>query len=126
LAASGCGGESDADKARDRVCTARSDISTQVDALRSTTIESANVDQIREHLGTIQDDMATIKAQVPALRSDLRSQAEAANSRFEQALGDAQAAVRQSGSLESARGQVTAALHRLVADYSTAFDQLDC
>jgi hypothetical protein len=90
------------------------------------TIDSASIDQVRQHLGAIQDDIETIKAQIPALQSDVRSQAEAANTQFAQALDDARATVRESGSLAGVQDQVTAALHRLIDDYSTAFDQIDC
>lgn len=126
LVAAGCGGKSEADKARAQVCDSASSIHDEVEKLQSLTLDTANLATIRDSLAAIRSDIQTIGDQLPALADDARSQVEAANQQFEQSMQGVLDAVKDSASVSEARAQFTTALGQLADGYSAAFDQLDC
>ena len=59
LAFAACG-ESDEEKAQNKICDARDDIKTQVSELQDLTITSATTDKVKSHLNAIRDDFSEI------------------------------------------------------------------
>src|SRR3954467_10603424 len=71
-------GESDQEKAQKKVCSARADISKQVDELKSLTPTTATVDGVRQNVNAIQDDLKDIASARGTLSADRRAQVKTA------------------------------------------------
>ena len=72
-AVAGCGGDSKADKAMASVCSARDDITKQVDTLAGMTITTATTSQAGSALTAIKDDLGKIADARKDLSDDRRS-----------------------------------------------------
>jgi hypothetical protein len=82
LVVSGCGGQSDSEKAQAKVCDARADISKQVDELKGLTLATATVSGVRENVTAIQDDLKQMAGAQDTLSEDRRKEVKTATDTF--------------------------------------------
>ena len=125
LAAAGCG-ESKDDKAMAQVCSARADISKQVDHLKSMTITTATTSQVTDALTAIQNDLKKIGDARKNLADENRQQIDQANQQFTSSVRKAIADVGTQKSLQDAATQLQAAFQDLADSYRNTFGQISC
>jgi len=75
-------GESEQDKAKKTICSARSDIQKRVNSLQSLTLTTASPDQVKKDVTGISDDLKKIADAAGKLKDQLRTQVDKANSEF--------------------------------------------
>jgi Tfp pilus assembly protein PilP len=122
----GACGESKEDKAKKTVCDARSDISKQVQQLKSLTISTATTDEVQSSLKAINSDLSKIKDAQGDLSDERRKQVEDANKAFTSQLQDIGGSLGESTSLSDAKAQLTSALQQLATAYQQSFARIDC
>jgi hypothetical protein len=125
LALAACG-ESDQQKAQNKVCDARADISKQVDEIKSLTPATATVDGVRQNVNAIQDDLKDIVNAQKTLSDDRRQQVKAATDQFTQQLSTIVQQALRSLSLADARTQLQSAVSDLASAYSSSLGKIDC
>ncbi len=125
LAAAGCG-ESKEEKATKQVCSARADISKQVDTLKGLTVSTATTDQIRTSLQAIRADLAKITDAHGDLSGQRKQQIQTANQAFSSQVKSIASELGTSLSLSSAKEQLTAALQQLGSSYEQTLARVDC
>jgi hypothetical protein len=122
----GCG-ESDEDKAQSAVCDARADIEKRVDDLAGLTITSASIDQVRNNLRAIRDDLEKIAAEQGDLEPERRQEVEEAGKRFRSQLETtAKELVAGTTSGEEAGARLGSALDDLARSFGKAFEPVNC
>ena len=128
VAVAACGGQSDQEKARDKVCSARADISKQVDALKGLTLATATTDGVRASLAAIQKDLKAIADAQGTLSGDHKAQVKAATDDFRAKLSEIAQSVRGGGgaSLRDAGTRLTTALRALGTAYAGSLGKIDC
>jgi uncharacterized protein YjbJ (UPF0337 family) len=122
----GACGESKEDKARKTVCSARADISKQVDQLESLTISTATADEVQQSLEAISSDLSKIKDAQGDLSDDRRQQVEAANKTFTSQVQGIVESLGNDTSLSGAKAQLTSATQQLATAYRQSFARIDC
>ena len=125
LALGGCG-ESDEEKAQNKVCDAKADIAKQVDELQSLTPATVTSDAVTQNLDAIKTDLNDISDAQSDLSSDRRSEAEAATKAFTNSVQGITSQLGSSLSAADAKAQLTTALDQLAASYQKAFAPLNC
>ena len=98
----GCGGQSEASKANDDVCSAKADIQKQVASLQGMTASTFTVDAVTSDLKAIQTDVTKMEVNTVA------------------------STVLKSLSLSDAQAQLQTAASDLAAAYKTSFAKVDC
>src|SRR4051795_11850894 len=90
VALAGCGdsGESAQESAQATICSARDNISKQIDGLKGLTPATATKDGVRKRLDAIRGDLNDIRGARADLSGDRRSEAEAATKEFTNSLRD--------------------------------------
>jgi uncharacterized protein YjbJ (UPF0337 family) len=128
LAALGLGacGESKQDKAKSSVCSARSDMSKQVDQLKGLTASTVTIDGVQSSLKAIRDDLAKIKDAQGDLSGSRRQQVEDATKTFTSQVQSVAGSIGKSTSISDAKAQLTSALQQLGDAYKQSFARLDC
>ena len=128
LAALGLGacGESKEDKAKSAVCSARSDISKQVDQLKGLTASTVTIDAVQDSLKAISSGLSKIRDAQGDLSADRRKQVEDATKTFTSQLQSIAGSVGKSTSLSEAKAQLTSALQQLGDAYKQSFARVDC
>jgi hypothetical protein len=122
----GACGESDEEKAQNKVCDARDDIAKQVDELKTLTPATVTKDAVTQNLDAIKADLKDISDAQSDLSSDRRSEAEAANKAFSSSVEGIASQLGNSLSAADAKAQVVTALNQLAASYQKAFAPLNC
>jgi Tfp pilus assembly protein PilP len=122
----GACGESKQEKAQKTVCSARADISKQVNELKSLTPTTATVDGVRQNVNAIQDDLKDIASAQGTLSDQRRSQVKAATDQFTAQLQSIVQQALKSLSLSDARTQLQAAVSDLASAYSSSLGKIDC
>ena len=122
----GACGESDDEKAQNKVCDARDDIAKQLDELKSLTPATVTADGVRQNLDAIKTDLKEISDAQSDLSSDRRSEAEAATTAFTSSVEGIASQLGRSLSAADAKAQVVTALNQLAASYQKAFAPLNC
>ena len=125
LALGACG-SSEEDQARDDVCDARADIERQVNELKELTPSTATVDQVRENVEAIGNDLRKIGEAQGQLSDERRSEIQAANQALTAELREIGSTILRSTSVEEARAQLEAAVTQLGASYSNTLAKFDC
>jgi chromosome segregation ATPase len=119
-------GESRQDKAKKSVCSARSDLSKQVDQLKGLTASTVTVDGVQNSLKAISSDLSKLKDAQGDLSADRREQVEDATKTFTSQLQSIAGSVGKSTSLSEAKAQLTSALQQLGDAYNQSFARVDC
>jgi predicted phage tail protein len=122
----GACGESDEEKAQNKVCDARDDIAKQVDELKSLTPSTVTAEGVTQNLDAIKADLKDISDAQSDLSDDRRSEAEAANKEFSSSVKGIASQLGSSLSATDAKAQVVTALNQLAASYQKAFAPLNC
>jgi hypothetical protein len=126
LLAAGCGGQSKADKAMAQVCSARDDITKQVDDLKNLTITTATTSQVSDGLSAIQNDLKKIGDARADLSEANREQVDKANQAFSSSVRTTFADVGKSVSVQDAATQLKAAFSDLADSYRNTFGTISC
>jgi major membrane immunogen (membrane-anchored lipoprotein) len=120
-------GESDEEKAQNRVCESRADIEKHVDDLADLTITTASIEQVTNHLKAIRDDLEKIAAEREDLAPDQRREVEQAAKRFSSELqATAGEVVSGATSGEEAGARLGAALDDLAKEFRDAYGAVEC
>jgi chromosome segregation ATPase len=120
-------GESDEEKAQNRVCDARADIQERVDELAGLTITTASIEQVTNNLKAIRDDLEKIAAEREDLAPEQRREVEQAAERFRSELeSTARDVVSGAASGEEAGARVGSALDELAKSFREAYGPVDC
>ena len=125
FALSACG-ESKEDKAKKQVCSARSDISKQIDSLKTLTISTSTPDDVKSALNTIKGDLSKIKDAQPDLAPDRKQQVQTATQTFESQLQQIVTSTTNGLSVTNAKTQIQSAVTSLEAAYKQALEPIDC
>jgi hypothetical protein len=127
-------GESSEEKAAKQVCSATSEISSQVEKLKALPISLSFVGEAQKSAEAINKSVAKIKDAEPNLSAQHREEVDAANRTLASELATITTAVisatKSSGNLQtavkSAETQIKTSLDRLSANYKKAFEGLKC
>jgi hypothetical protein len=132
LALAACG-ESEAEKAKAEVCSAREAISKQISKLESLTFSSSAINEAKASFETIGKELTKIKDAQPKLEASRREQVESGVKTFESQLSTIATGVASSltsGNLESAlktaEPKLRAAVNTLAADFRSALGPVSC
>ncbi len=132
LALSGCG-ESSQEKASAQVCSARAEISTQIDKLEHLTISTSLLTEAKTSIEAIGKSVTKIKEAEPNLEPAVKEQVEAGTKSFQlelASIGVSLASAAKAGNiasaLASAEPAVKAALSGLATSYKKAYSSLKC
>ncbi|HTR73501.1 MAG TPA: hypothetical protein VMG80_07885, partial [Solirubrobacteraceae bacterium] len=127
----GCG-ESQQEKAQkaalSTVCTARSDIKTRLDTLKTITPSPASLPQLKEEGQAIFEDLKKIKAAQSDLAPARKQQVKQATETFQNEVSSILSSVSSLSisSLSSAGAQLQSALSRLETSYVKALEPIEC
>ena len=119
-------GESKEDKAKKQVCSARSDISKQIDSLKTLTISSSTPDDVKSALNTIKGDLSKIKDAQPDLAPDRKQQVQTATQTFGSQLQQIVTSAVRGLSVTNAKTQIQSAVTSLGAAYKQALEPIKC
>jgi predicted nucleic acid-binding Zn-ribbon protein len=120
-------GESEEEKAQNRVCDARADIEKRVDDLAGLTITSASIDKVTNNLRAIRDDLEQIAAEREDLAPEQQDAVDQAAKRFRSELETAaKDVVSGAASGEEAGARIGAALDDLAKSFREAYGPVDC
>jgi hypothetical protein len=122
----GACGESNEDKAKKTVCSARADIGKQVDELESLTISTATADDVQQRVKAINSDLSKIKDAQGDLSDDRRQQVQAATKSFTSQVQGIIESFGSSTSVSDAASQLASATKQLAAAYKQSFAPIDC
>ena len=120
-------GESEEEKAQDRVCDARADIEKRVDDLAGLTITTASIEDVTNNLKAIRDDLEKIAAEREDLAPEQQDAVDQAAKRFRSELETAaKDVVSGAASGEQAGARIGAALDELAKSFREAYGPVDC
>ena len=120
-------GESEEEKAQNKVCDARADIERRVDDLAGLTITTASIDQVKNNLQAIRDDLEKIADEQGDVEPDRQQDVDAAGERFRSELETtAKEVVSGATSGEEAGASLGAALDDLAKSFREAYAPVDC
>jgi predicted nucleic acid-binding Zn-ribbon protein len=120
-------GESEEEKAQDRVCDARADIEKRVDNLADLTITSASIDKVTNNLKAIRDDLEQIAAEREDLAPEQQDAVDQAAESFQTELETAaKDVVSGAASGEEAGARIGSALDDLAKSFREAYGPVDC
>ena len=120
-------GESEEEKAQNRVCDARADIEKRVDNLADLTITSASIDKVTNNLKAIRDNLETIAAERDDLAPEQQDAVDQAAKSFQTELETAaKDVVSGAASGEEAGARIGSALDDLAKSFREAYGPVDC
>jgi hypothetical protein len=120
-------GQSEEEKAQDRVCDGRADIQKRVDDLAGLTITSASIDEVTNNLKAIRDDLEKIAAEREDVAPEQRDAVDQAAKRFRSELETAaKDVVSGAASGEEAGARIGSALDQLATSFREAYGPVDC
>jgi Tfp pilus assembly protein PilP len=125
VVAAGCG-ESKEDKAKNQVCSAKSDIQTQVNKLKGMTLTSASTNQVKDGLNSIKSDLQKISDAQSDLNSERKQEIQAANKAFTSQFQSIVSDLGTNLSLANAQTQLQTALQQLASAYQQSFAKVNC
>jgi hypothetical protein len=118
--------QSKSDKAMADVCTARNDITKQVDKLKSLTPTTATTTLVTDGMQAIRNDLSTIGKATKDLSKERAADVQSANDEFTSSVRKTLANVGTTVSIEAAAADLKAAFGKLGESYRSTFGQLDC
>jgi chromosome segregation ATPase len=126
-------GESEAEKAKAEICSARNEISKQISKLQSLTFSTSAIDEAKTSFETITKELTKIKDAEPKLEASRREQLEPSVKTFESQISSIAKGVASSltsGNLETAlktaEPKLRAAVSTLAGDFKQAFGPISC
>lgn len=125
LAISGCG-ESKEEKAEKKVCSARSNIASNVNTLQSLPLAPASLEKAKTSVTTIGEEVKKMNEAAKELAPSRKQEIETATSEFSKQASKALEGFNQTGSLASAEAALRGALQGLGTAYKTALEPVKC
>ena len=125
LLVGGCG-NSEEDDAQAAVCSARDDISKEVEKLQSLTLTTATTSQVSDGLEAIRNDLKTIRDSREKLSDDRRKEVDAANAAFADQITALAGTIGRSVSVEGAATELEKSLDQLATSYRDSFGRIEC
>lgn len=126
-------GESSEEKATKKVCSATSEISTQLKNLQTLPISSSFPSEAKSSVEAITASVGKIREAAPDLEAARRDEVNAANRAFQseiltitRSVASASASSNLQAALKSAEPQIKASLNTLASNYKKAFQALKC
>jgi gas vesicle protein len=126
-------GESSEEKADKQVCSAVSEIQTQIKKLETLPISSSFPTEAKTSVEAIDKSVGKIKEAAPKISSARREEIEAANRAFQTEIAaittsvvSAAKSANLEAALKGAEPRIKAALSTLSSDYKKAFEALKC
>lgn len=125
--------ESSEEKATKKVCSATSEISTQLKNLQTLPISSSFPSEAKSSVEAITASVGKIREAAPDLEAARRDEVDAANRAFQseiltitRSVASASTSSNLQAALKSAEPQIRASLNTLVSNYKKAFQALKC
>lgn len=125
LALAACG-ESAQEKAKAQVCSARADITKQVDTLTGLTITTASVSQVKTSVEAISGDLKKIKDAQANLDPSRKEQVQNATATFATEVTKIVSGLASNLSLSNAEAQLKTAVSQLAASYKQTLAPINC
>jgi Tfp pilus assembly protein PilP len=125
VVAGGCG-ESKSDKAMSQVCSARADISKQLESLKAITPATATTSAITDSLKAVRDDLTTIADAQNDLSEDRQQEVQQANEAFTAQVRTTLRDLGTTVSAENASAQLKSSFEQLRATYAATFGKIEC
>ena len=125
LALAGCG-ESKEEKAEKKVCSARSDIASNVNTLQSLPLAPASLEKAKTSVSAISEDLKQINEAAKDLAPSRKQEVESATQQFTKQASQALEGFTKTGSLASVEAQLKSALQGLGNAYKTALEPVKC
>jgi uncharacterized protein YsxB (DUF464 family) len=125
LALAGCG-ESAEEKAQAQVCSARADISKQVNTLSGLTLSIESVTQVKTGVEAVAGDLKKIKDAQPNLAPARKEQVQSATNTFETQLTTIVSELSSNLSLSNAETKLKSAVSQLATSYKQALAPISC
>ena len=119
-------GQSAQDKAKNQVCSARSDIDKQLTYLKGLTLATATTTGIQNSLKAIGSDLTKIKDAQPQLNAERKQQVQSANQAFRAQLESVVGNIGQNLSISNAQAQLKSAVQQLGQSYQQTFATINC
>ncbi len=119
-------GESAQDKAKAEVCSARADISKQVDTLTSLTASTVSPTEVKTGVESIANDLTKIKNAQANLAPARKEQVQAATQAFEKELSSILTGITSNLSLSNAETQFKSALTQLATSFKKTLAPINC
>jgi Tfp pilus assembly protein PilP len=125
LALAACGTSKEA-QAKDKVCSARADISKQVDKLKGMSLSAAVTGQAKDSLSAIRKDVQQIADAQGDLKGQRKRQVQDANQAFAEKVRSTASDIGSAGSISGAASQLSSAFQDLAAAYRQTLAKVDC
>jgi hypothetical protein len=121
-----CGGESDEERAQNRVCDARADVQRQLNELENLSVTTATLDGIERRITAIKDGVATIRDAAGDLAEQRRSQIQASSATFGSQVQSILDDLGKGGSLKRGLTELQNSLIQLRDSYQNNLAAIDC
>jgi len=125
LAITACG-ESAQEKAKAEVCSARADISHQLNMLTSLTASTISPTAVKTGVEAVANDLSKIKKAQGNLAPARKEQVQAATHTFETQLSTILTGITSNLSLSNAEAQFKSALSQLATSYKNTLGPINC
>jgi Tfp pilus assembly protein PilP len=125
LALAACGTSKEA-QAKDKVCSARADISKQVGKLKGMSLSAAVTGQAKDSLSAIRKDLKQIADAQGDLKGERKRQVQDANRAFMDKVKSTASNIGAAGSIGGAASQLSSAFQDLAAAYQQTLAKIDC
>jgi hypothetical protein len=125
LALAACGTSKET-QAKNQVCSARADISKQVDKLKGVQLSAGAIGQVKSSLSAIQKDVKQIADAQGDLKGQRKSQVQAANQAFAQKVKSTASNLGSAGSITGAASQLSTAFQDLATAYKQTLAKVNC
>jgi hypothetical protein len=125
LAIAGCG-ESKEEKAEKQICSARSDIASNVNTLQSLTLTPSSLEKAKTSVSAISTDLKKMSEGAKDLAPSRKQEIESATQQFSKQASQALEGLKSTGSVGSAEAQLRSALQGLGNAYKTALEPIKC
>ena len=122
----GACGTSKEEKAQTTVCDARSDMTKQVDELKSLTPATVTKDAVTQNLQAIKGDLKDIAGAQGELSDQRRSEVQTATKAFTTSVQGIASEVLRSISASDAKAALVTAVQQLEASFQSTFAPIDC
>jgi hypothetical protein len=125
LAITACG-ESAQEKAKAEVCSARADISHQINMLTSLTASTISPTAVKTGIEAVANDLSKIKKAQGNLEPARKEQVQNATHTFETQLSTILTGITSNLSLSNAEAQFKSALSQLATSYKSTLGPINC
>jgi hypothetical protein len=119
-------GESAQEKAKAEVCSARADISKQINMLTSLTASTISPSAVKTGVEAVANDLTKIKNAQGNLEPARKEQVQAATHTFETQLSSILTGITSNLSLSNAEAQFKSALSQLATSYKSTLGPINC